>query len=177
MPNKIADSNDREGPKQAVTETDSDLAAERESILRSMPWHYVLMSLCIGVITFLCSCGMAAAGMAIFAVAQNLVVMLVGFAIHSIGNSWFVPNVMTSLGGKLKHHQQARAAGLLKAGQFLSTPIVAVIVEPYPEQFGAVTVMLMAGALSACVFILMVGRMIALGKASPTVDPVAMTGH
>lgn len=205
-------------------------APDEEPIITWMPWHYVIMSLFIGVITFLptiytpylfveragltpfemslifmgnalvggivamlygrarhylsvhvaflCSFGGAALGLAILAVALNLPTMLVGFAIYTIGNSWFVANTMTSLGGKVMHDQQARAAGLVKAGHFLSTPIMVMIVAPYAEQWGAVAVMLMASAMSAFIFVLMIGRMIALGRDSLAAQPMPQAaGH
>jgi len=95
--------------------------------------HYISVH-----VTFLICFGGAAAGLAVMALAPSLAVLLLGFAIYSFGNSWFVANTMTSLGGKVKNHQQSRAAGLVKAGHFLSTPIMVMIVAPYAEKWGAV---------------------------------------
>jgi len=223
-------SRERETPQQAEAKTSGEPEADDESILRWMPWHYVIMSLFIGAITFLptiytpylfveragltpsemgliftgnaliggmiamlygkarqfisvhvaflCSFGGAAVGLAIMALAPNLATMLIGFVVYSFGNSWFVANTMTSLGGKVRNHQQARAAGLVKAGHFLSTPIMVMVVAPYAERFGAVSVMLMAGAMSAFIFVLMIGRMISLGRVSLAVAPMPQgAGH
>jgi len=217
-----------DAPQQAKAKTAP--AEEEESIFRWMPWHYVVLSLFIGVITFLptiytpylfveragltpfqmsliftataliggivallygkaryylsvhvtflCSFGSAAVGMAVLALAPNLTIMLVGFVIYTFGNAWFVANVMTSLGGKVKNHQQARAAGIVKAGHFVSTPIVVIVVAPYAEKFGALSVMLMAGAMSAFIFVLMIGRIIYLGRDSLSAQTAAQgAGH
>jgi hypothetical protein len=94
-----------------------------------------------------------------------------------MGNAWFVPNYMTALGAKLLPHQQARAAGLVKMGQFGSTPFCVLVVEPYARQFGPMTVMLLASALAAFIFVLMLVRMAALGKSSLAVAPAQAVGH
>ncbi|MCB2073478.1 MAG: MFS transporter, partial [Novosphingobium sp.] len=204
---------------------------DETSIWTWMPWHYVLLSLFVGAITFLptiylpyqfkeqaglspsgiaiilmgtalvsgimamlygkarrrfsvhavflFSFGAAAAGMAIVAFANSLPAVLLGFVVYSLGNSWFVPNVMTSLGGKLANHQQARAAGIVKAGHFLSTPLCVVIVEPYARQFGPVSVMLMVSVAAFAIFLLMVFRTLQLGRrGGPQLAPQPQTiGH
>ena len=199
------------------------LAEDERSIWTWMPWHYVLLSLFIGAITFLptiylpyqfkeqaglspsgiamilmgtalvsgilamlygkarrylsihavflFSFGAAAAGMAIVAFASNLPAVLVGVVVYSLGNSWFVPNVMTSLGGKLAIHQQARAVGIVKAGHFLSTPLCVLAVEPYARQFGPVSIMLMVSVAAFAIFLLMLVRTVQLGRGGPQLQP------
>lgn len=115
---------------------------------------------------FLVAFGCAAVGMMVVATAPSLPLMLGGFLVYSIGNAWFVPNFMNAIGGKVKPHQQARAAGLVKMGQFGSTPICVLLVEPYARQFGPVTVMLLASGLAATIFLLVLGRMVSLGRSS-----------
>jgi hypothetical protein len=126
---------------------------------------------------FVAAFGMAAIGMLIVALGASLPVMLAGFFIYSTGNSWFVPNVMTSLGGKVEAWQQSRAAGLVKAGHFISTPLSVIVIEPYARQFGAATVMLAACAMSTLVVVLVLGRMAAIGRSSLTVTEAPATGH
>jgi MFS family permease len=127
---------------------------------------------------FLVAFGLAAIGMLIVAFAPSLPVMVGGFMIYGIGNAWFVPNFMTSIGIKVLPHQQARAAGLVKMGQFGSTPICVLVVEPYARQFGPVTVMLLASAMATFIFVLMLIRMATLGKSSLAVAPAGVaTGH
>ncbi|MBV1688343.1 MFS transporter [Novosphingobium sp. G106] len=125
---------------------------------------------------FLVAFGLAATGMLIAALAASLPVMVGGFILYGLGNAWFVPNVMTSLGGKVLPHQQARAAGLVKMGQFLSTPLCVLLVEPYARQFGAYTVMLLACGMASFIFLLMLGRMITLGK-NGLAAPAQVAGH
>ena len=125
---------------------------------------------------FLVAFGLAAVGMLDVALAPSLWLMIVGFVIYGIGNAWFVPNVMTSLGGKVEPHQQARAAGLVKMGQFLSTPLCVLVVEPYARQFGAYTVMLLACGMASFILLLMIVRMATLGKAS-LAAPARVAGH
>jgi hypothetical protein len=114
----------------------------------------------------------------IVALAPSLPIMVAGFMIYGTGNAWFVPNFMTSIGIKVQPHQQARAAGLVKMGQFGSTPICVLVVEPYARQFGPVTVMLLASAMASFIFVLMLIRMATLGKSSLAVAPAsAAAGH
>jgi MFS family permease len=126
---------------------------------------------------FLVAFGCAAVGMLIVALAPKLPLTIAGFLIYAMGNAWFVPNYMTALGAKLLPHQQARAAGLVKMGQFGSTPVCVLVVEPYARQFGPMTVMLLASALAAFIFVLMLVRMAALGKSSLAVAPAQAVGH
>lgn len=113
---------------------------------------------------FLIAFGCAGVGMLVVALAPSLPLMIGGFLVYAIGNAWFVPNFMNSIGAKVLPHQQARAAGLVKMGQFGSTPLCVLVVEPYARQFGPVTVMLLACGLAAFIFVLMLIRMIATRK-------------
>jgi MFS family permease len=125
---------------------------------------------------FLVAFGLAATGMLVVAFAPSLPLMVAGFLFYSIGNAWFVPNFMTGLGAKVLPHQQARAAGLVKMGQFGSTPLCVLLVEPYARQYGPVTVMLLACGLASFIFVLMLIRMASLGKSS-LATPAHVAGH
>jgi MFS family permease len=127
---------------------------------------------------FLVASGLAASGMLVVALAPSLAVMVGGFLVFSIGNAWFVPNFMTAIGGKVLPHQQARAAGLVKMGQFGSTPLCVLLVEPYARRFGPDTVMLLACGMASFIFVLMLIRMVTLGRSSlaVTAEPQA-AGH
>ncbi|MBW8753024.1 MAG: MFS transporter [Sphingomonadales bacterium] len=126
---------------------------------------------------FLVAFGLAAVGMLIVALAPSLPVMVGGFMIYGIGNAWFVPNFMTSIGIKVQPHQQARAAGLVKMGQFGSTPFCVLVVEPYARQFGPVTVMLLACGMASFIFVLMLIRMATLGKGGVAAAPAQAASH
>jgi MFS family permease len=126
---------------------------------------------------FLIAFGLAASGMLVVAFASSVVVMVAGFMIYGIGNAWFVPNFMTSLGAKVLPHQQARAAGLVKMGQFGSTPFCVLVVEPFARQFGPGTVMLLACAMSSFIFVLMLIRMATLARSGVAGAPVHAAGH
>jgi MFS family permease len=205
-------------------------ASADESIRKWMPWHYIVLTLFTGAITFLptiyspfllrdkfalapsgiaafmffsalvggtsaffygramrylsvhgaflVSFGCAAVGMLIVAFAPSLPVMVVGFMIYGTGNAWFVPNFMTSLGIKVQPHQQARAAGLVKMGQFGSTPFCVLVVDPFARQFGPVTVMLLACGMASFLFLLMLIRVATLGKTRLAVAPAGVAaGH
>jgi MFS family permease len=217
------------GRLRPVAATDEP-AAGGPSIWRWMPWHYVLVSLLVGAITFLptiylpyqyqeqaglspsgiaiamtaaalvggitamlygrarraisvhvtflISFGLAGTGMLIAAFGTNLATVVGGVILYSVGNAWFVPNVMTGLGAKLAPHQQARAAGLVKAGHFLSTPVCVLLVEPYARQYGAVSVMLLAAVMAFGVVALVLLRMAAPGTRSLPAAPTAQAaGH
>ena len=62
-------------------------------------------------------------------------------------------------------------------GQFGSTPICVLVVEPYARQFGPVTVMLLACGMASFVFVLMLLRMATLGRSSLTAAPAQVAGH
>jgi hypothetical protein len=116
--------------------------------------------------------------MLVVALAPGLPIMVAGFMVYGIGNAWFVPNFMNALGGKVLPHQQARAAGLVKMGQFGSTPFCVLVVEPYARQFGPATVMLLACGLASFIFVLMLIRIATLGKGSLAVTAAPQTaGH
>ncbi len=218
----------KEGKAREQAEVEAEPLKDDVPLTRWMPWHYVIMSLFIGAITylptiyspylfvdqaglspfeislvftasaliggviallygkarqhlsvhvvFLVCFGGAAAGLAVVALAPSLSVMLAGFAIYTIGNAWFVANTMTSLAGKVENHQQARAAGIVKAGHFVSTPIMVALVAPYAQRWGADAVMLLAAGMSAFILLLIIGRMVTLGRvsvASPTMPQPA----
>lgn len=197
------------------------------SLISWMPWHYVVLSLFVGAITFLptiyssylfteragltaksiglvmtftamvggvsalcygqvrkllsihgaflASFGLASVGLLIVGSAHALPLMLAGFVLFGLGNAWFVPNVMTSLGGKLQPYQQARAAGLVKAGHFGSTPICVLLVAPFAQRLGAQSVMYMASAAAGLVFVTVLLRMTLLRARGQTT--LADPGH
>jgi predicted MFS family arabinose efflux permease len=209
-------SRDQGGPQTAAQAKADAGPAGGPPLIKWMPWHYVLLSLLVGAITFLptiylpflfreraqlepsgiagimfasalvggisamlfgrvrsalsahvtfvCCFGLAAIGMLIVALSPGLPGMILGLMIYGIGNSWFVPNVMTSLGGKLASYQQARAAGLVKAGHFVSTPLMVVLVEPFARRLGAASVMLLASGMATFVVVLMLLRMATVSK-------------
>jgi MFS family permease len=123
---------------------------------------------------FLVSFGCAAVGMLIAAFAPSLPVMVGGFMIYGAGNAWFVPNFMTSIGIKVLPHQQARAAGLVKMGQFGSTPFCLLVVEPYAHKFGPVTGMLLSCGMASFIFLLILVRMATSGRSNPQGAPAVV---
>lgn len=193
-------------------------ASEPEgSILSWFPWHYLLLSLLIGSVTFMPTvylpyllregAGLTPGGIAAiqagasvigalsallygrartsisahaaFAVAFGLAglgallmangvilwLMLIGMAIYASGNGWFVPNIMTALGARVTQQQQARAAGLVKAAHFLSTPLCILLIDPYARQSGAAAVMLVVAAIGATMLVVSLLRMASAGRA------------
>ena len=107
---------------------------------------------------FLFSFACAGTGALIVGLAHTLPAIVVGGVLHSIGIAWFVPNMMTALGGKVGPTQQARAAGLVKAVHFSSAPLSVVLIEPFARSYGAPMVMLVTSALAFVVVLVMLAR-------------------
>lgn len=70
------------------------------------------------------------------ATAPNYLVVMAGMAVSGIGVGWFLPSLMTLLGRAVQPHQQGRAAGLVKAANYLATPLCVLLAEPAFRLFG-----------------------------------------
>ncbi len=114
---------------------------------------------------FVLGFGLAGTGALIAASASSFPGVVLGIGLHSLGVSWFVPNIMTALGSKVSKDQQGRAAGLVKAAHFLAMPICVMLVQPFVKQYGEVIAMKAVAAIGLGMFVVMLARMLTAGKA------------
>jgi MFS family permease len=116
---------------------------------------------------FLIGFGLAGAGALIAANSSSFVGVLSGLFIFSMGTSWFSPNIMTALGSKVTKEQQGRAAGMVKAAQFLAAPIAVILVQPFVKQYGEVIAMQAVAVMGLTMFVVMALRMATTGNPAP----------
>lgn len=104
---------------------------------------------------FIISLFVACCGAIVSGFAQSIVGIFIGLALIGLGNGWFVPNLMTSLGQAIPKSHQGRAVGLVKASTYLAAPIFITLAEPFFRQFGARGVMLSVALLALAVAMLL----------------------
>jgi MFS family permease len=72
-----------------------------------------------------------------------------GLILYGFGSGWLLPNLLTLLGAHIPAACQGRAAGIVKAGNFIASPLSIVIIEPVARQFGESSALKLAAAVSA----------------------------
>ena len=113
------------------------------------------------------SFGLAGTGALIAANSSSFAGVLSGLFLHSMGNSWFSPNIMTALGSKVTKERQGRAAGIVKAAQFLAAPIAVTLVQPFVKPYGEVIAMQAVAVIGLTMFIVMAVRMATAANPPP----------
>jgi hypothetical protein len=108
---------------------------------------------------FLISFGLGGTGALIAAHSSTFAGVLGGLFLHSMGVSWFSPNLMTALGSKVTKQHQGRAAGMVKAAQFLAAPLAVILVQPFVKQYGEVIAMQGVAVIGLSMFVVMALRM------------------
>jgi len=108
---------------------------------------------------FLIGFGLAGMGALIAANSSSFTGVLGGLLVHSMGAAWFSPNIMTALGSKVTREQQGRAAGMVKAAQFLAAPLAVTLVQPFVKQYGEVIAMQAVAVVGLAMFVIMALRM------------------
>lgn len=108
---------------------------------------------------FLISFGLGGTGALIAAHSSSFAGVLGGLFLHSMGVSWFSPNLMTALGSKVTKEHQGRAAGMVKAAQFLAAPLAVILVQPFVKQYGEVIAMQGVALIGLTMFVVMALRM------------------
>jgi MFS family permease len=116
---------------------------------------------------FLIGFGLAGTGALIAANTSSFVGVLSGLFILSVGTAWFTPNIMTALGSKVTKEQQGRAAGMVKAAQFLAAPLAVILVQPFVKQHGEVIAMQAVAVIGLAMFVVMALRMAMTGNPAP----------
>lgn len=91
---------------------------------------------------------MTGAGGVLAATAPTYSVVMVGMTMAGLGIAWFMPNLMTMVGSRVQPHQQGRAAGLVKAANYLSTPFCVLAAEPLARMFGVRFPVLLSGLIA-----------------------------
>lgn len=122
---------------------------------------------------FLMSLTIAGCGAVVCGFAQNLVGIFIGLALIGLGNGWFVPNLMTSLGQAIPSAHQGKAVGFVKASTYLAAPIFITLAEPFFRQFGARGVMF-AVSMLALIVALLLWMSVSRGKFLAAHSPAAM---
>jgi MFS family permease len=89
----------------------------------------------------------AALGTAIAGTASSVAPFIAGLLIYGFGSGWLLPNLLTLLGPQIPLAHQGRAAGIVKAGNFLASPLSIVIIEPIARQFGESSALKLASAV------------------------------
>jgi MFS family permease len=96
----------------------------------------------------------AATGTSIAGTAASIVPFIAGLMIYGFGSGWLLPNLLTLLGLQIPSDQQGRAAGIVKAGNFLASPLSIVIIEPVARQFGESSALKLAAVVSFLLLLL-----------------------
>jgi MFS family permease len=109
---------------------------------------------------FLLSLGLNFAGAFIATNSSSFALIVTGLLIMGAGAAWFSPNILIAVGAKVTPALQGRAAGLLKAAQFLSAPIAILLVQPYVKRYGEVIALKAVAAIALLMFVLMAVRTI-----------------
>ena len=108
---------------------------------------------------YLIGFGLAGTGALIAANTSSFAGVISGLFVHSMGASWFSPNIMTALGSKVTKEQQGRAAGMVKAAHFLAAPLAVTLVQPFVKQYGEVIAMQAVAVIGLAMFVVMALRM------------------
>jgi MFS family permease len=116
---------------------------------------------------FLMSFGLVGTGALIAANSSSFAAVLSGLFLHSMGASWFSPNIMTALGSKVTKERQGRAAGIVKAASFLAAPIAVTLVQPFVKQYGEVIAMQAVAVIGLTMFVVMAVRMATAANPPP----------
>jgi MFS family permease len=104
---------------------------------------------------YLISFGLGGTGALIAAHSSSFAGVLGGLFLHSMGVAWFSPNLMTALGSKVTKEHQGRAAGMVKAAQFLAAPLAVILVQPFVKQYGEVIAMQAVAVIGLTMFLVM----------------------
>lgn len=113
---------------------------------------------------FLIGLGVAGTGALIASNASSFAGVLAGLLLHALGVAWFVPNIMTSVGSKVRTEQQGLAAGLTRAAHFLSAPVAVIAIQPFLDRYGDAFAMQVVAVIGYGLFVLMALRMLTMRK-------------
>lgn len=91
---------------------------------------------------------MTGLGGVVAATASSYTIVLIGMTMAGFGIAWFMPNLMTMVGARVQPHQQGRAAGLVKAANYLSTPLCVLAAEPLGRLLGVRFPVLLSGLIA-----------------------------
>lgn len=91
---------------------------------------------------------MTGVGGIIASTASSYAVVMVGMTMAGFGIAWFMPNLMTMVGARVQPHQQGRAAGLVKAANYLSTPLCVMAAEPLGRILGVRFPVMLSGLIA-----------------------------
>lgn len=121
-----------------------------------------------GAFAFAFTC--AGVGALITALASNFVVVVIGMALFGMGVCWFLPNLMMTASTRVRPDQQGRTAGLLKAANYVGSPIAIAIAEPLAQVHGPATP-IMASAMLAFLLLALVSWQLVSRRQAGVTDP------
>ncbi|RYE56280.1 MAG: MFS transporter, partial [Rhizobiaceae bacterium] len=104
------------------------------------------------VFAFACT----AVGGAVTAFANSYLSVMIGMAIIGMGVGWFMPTLMFLIGTRVLPIQQGRTAGLVKAANYLSTPLCVLAAEPLFRLYGPRVPIFLSGVLSLALLALVI---------------------
>ncbi len=90
----------------------------------------------------------ATIGLLVTALAPNYEMVMVGMAIFGIAVAWFMPNMLIALGTRVRPEQQGRAAGLVKAANYLAPPLCILFAEPIARRYGSASAVMIAAFIA-----------------------------
>jgi MFS family permease len=96
----------------------------------------------------------AALGTAIAGTASGVAPFIAGLLIYGFGSGWLLPNLLTLLGSQVPLAHQGRAAGIVKAGNVLASPLSIVIIEPIAREFGEDSALKLAAMVSLLLLVI-----------------------
>jgi len=97
---------------------------------------------------FAISVTLAGLGLLVAALANSVVLVVVGSVVFGLGVAWFLPNLMFMTAARVTAEQQGRAAGLVKGANYLGSPTAVFLTEPIARSHGAPGAVIAAGLLS-----------------------------
>lgn len=83
----------------------------------------------------------------VMGLATDQLMVAIGLAIAGLGVGWFMPNLMVVVGKSVNSNQQGRAAGLVKASNYVSMPLCIMVLEGLSQAYGPWLPVFMSGVL------------------------------
>ncbi len=106
--------------------------------------------------TFVCIFATAGIGALVTALAPNYMAVMLGLAIIGLGNGWVIPQLMLTLGSCVKPTQQGRAAGIVKASNYISITLSVAATERLSQLHGPRMPIMISSALAFGLLLLVI---------------------
>jgi predicted MFS family arabinose efflux permease len=90
----------------------------------------------------------AGLGAVTVAVAPGYLCVMTGMAMIGLGVGWFMPNLLVAVGRRVGAAEQSRAAGCVKAENYLSTPLSIMMTDGLAQAHGPRLPILLSAVLA-----------------------------